>query len=168
MSFWRNYYHLVWATKNRKPLIEAAFEKRLYAYMVKKAAELGAFVYIINGTENHIHIILSIPPKTSVADLVKLIKGASSHYINHVICPTEKFTWQRGYGCLTIGEKQRPIAENYVAKQKEHHAEEKTNAWLERYTEEDEGPMDRIAKENLDNFIREEKAEYGTLGKFPF
>ena len=100
--------------------------------------------------------------------MVKLVKGASSHYINHVIRPAEKFAWQRGYGCLTIGEKQRPIAENYVSKQKEHHAEEKTNAWLERYTEEDEGPMDRISKENLDNFIHEEKAEYGTLGNFPF
>ena len=49
MSFWRLYYHLVWSTKNREPLIQPKVEPRLFAYIVRKAAELECYVYAING-----------------------------------------------------------------------------------------------------------------------
>ena len=62
MAFWRLYYHLVWATKNREPLIRPAIEERLYAYLVHKAAELGAYVYAVHGWTDHIHLIVAIPP----------------------------------------------------------------------------------------------------------
>jgi Transposase IS200 like len=45
MSFWRTYYHIVWATKNREALITPQNEPRLYGYIVNKAAELGVYVY---------------------------------------------------------------------------------------------------------------------------
>ena len=83
MSFWRNYYHLTWATKNRLPLIQTEFEKQLYSYMVKKAAELNVFVYAIDGTEDHTHVVVAVPPKHRIADVVKTLKGASAHYVNH-------------------------------------------------------------------------------------
>lgn len=168
MSFWRNYYHLTWATKNRQPLIKISFEAQLYAYMVKKVAELGAFVYEINGMEDHSHIALTIPPKQSVADIVKFVKGSSSHYVNHVIRPSEHFSWQRGYGCLTVGEKQLQIAVNYVKNQKNHHSAQSTNAWIERYAEEDEGPAAFDARADEAKFIRDERASYDILGEFPF
>ena len=41
MAFWRLYYHLVWATKNREHLIHPTIEDRLYGYIINKAAELG-------------------------------------------------------------------------------------------------------------------------------
>ena len=94
MSFWRNYYHITWATKNRLPLILPEFEARLYAYMVKKAAEAGAFVYEINGMQEHVHMVAAIPPRENVAGVVKLVKGASAHYVNHVIRPDLHFSWQ--------------------------------------------------------------------------
>lgn len=78
MSFWRNYYHLVWSTKNRLPLILPDFESQLFNYLIHKAAELDTNVLEINGIQDHIHLVLSIPPKNSVADVVKLLKGASA------------------------------------------------------------------------------------------
>ena len=169
MSFWRNYYHITWATKNRLPLILPDFEARLYAYMVKKAAEAGAFVYEINGMQEHVHLVTAIPPRESVAGVVKLVKGASAHYVNHVIRPDLHFVWQRGYGCLTVGEKQRHIAENYVRDQKQHHAEHSINGWLERYAEEDEGPADATGQTDIDEkFVRDAPGTYEALGEFPF
>jgi len=160
MTFWRNYYHLVWATKNREPLITAELEKELYAYIVSKADELGVIVYAINGCENHIHLVIAIPPKLSVAEVVRKLKGASSFFVNHVLQPNgEHFGWQRGYGCLSVGEKQRAIAIAYVEKQKKHHGEENTNSWLERANELDEGPTDfGISKKN--SGIKESQANY--------
>ncbi len=142
MPFWRTFYHLVWTTKNRAPLIGPTIEPRLYAYLIHKAAELGAYTYAVNGWNDHVHMIIAIPPSVSVAQLVKHLKGASSHDLNQEQ-PDEHFAWQRGYGVLTIGQRQRPDADAYVRRQKEHHRNHTAVAWLETCTEDDEGPADR-------------------------
>ena len=139
MAFWRLYYHLVWGTKNRQPLITPVVENHLYSYLVHKASELGVFVYQINGWLDHIHLVVAIPPKLSIADVVKNLKGASSHFINERQFLEGHFQWQRGYGVLSLGEKQRPFAEAYVINQKQHHQQQTTNTWLERMTDYDEG-----------------------------
>ena len=143
MTFWRLYYHLVWATKNREPLIQPEMEEQLYAYLVRKAAELEVYVYAVNGWYDHPHIVAAIPPKYAVADVVKHLKGASAHYVNHDMQAAAHFQWQRGYGALTLGEKQKATAIEYVQRQKQHHHQHTTNGWLERADEFDEGPADQ-------------------------
>ncbi len=150
MPFWRLYYHLVWGTKNRLPLIDNELEKQLFPYLVAKAREMESYVYAINGWEDHVHIVNSIPPKYSIAQVVKRLKGASSHDF-------EGLWWQRGYGVLSLGERQRPIAIAYVENQKIHHAQKTTISWLEREEDEDKAGGDRI---------REERGIYET--DFPF
>jgi putative transposase len=124
------------------------------------------FVYALDGTQDHIHVVAAIPPKHAVADIVKNIKGGSAYYVNHVICPGDHFAWERGYGCLTIGEKQRPIAEAYVRNQKNHHAENTVNAWLERCAEEDEGPA--TPPKDISNVVCEKLSFYGLVEESPF
>jgi len=153
------------------PLIRAEFEERLFGYMIRKAVEMGVIVYAINGTEDHVHAVVAIPPKQNVAAVVKRLKGASSHYVNHVICPDGHFAWQSGYGCLTVGEKQRNIAEKYVQEQKQHHASKSTNGWLERYADEDEGPEPeglRFTVKTEVKFVRDEPGTYEIMGELPF
>lgn len=169
MAFWRLTYHLVWATKNREHFIQPEIEKRLYAYIVRKAAELDVFVYAINGWYDHTHLVVSIPPKHAVAYVVKCLKGASSHYLNHTVGLDEHFAWQRGYGALGLGERQRPAAEAYVTEQKQHHEQQNSNAWLERHAELDEGPGDKgIAPEPVSSVVCEGEAMYDTWGEPPF
>jgi putative transposase len=135
MSFWRLYYHLVWATKNREQLIRPEAESQLYAYVVAKAAEMDVYVYAINGWYDHVHLVVSIPPKHSVADVVRRLKGASAHYLNHAVHLDYHFAWQDTYGVLSLGERQRPVAEAYVAGQKDHHENQTVNPWLEKQGE---------------------------------
>src|SRR5512139_4111235 len=111
MSFWKHCYHIVWATKGRESIILPTIEPRLYAYMAHKAGELDVFLYALGGAEDHMHIVPAIPPKHSVARVVKILKGASAHFVNTELRPPGlHFAWQRGYGSLTIGEKQRAAA----------------------------------------------------------
>lgn len=169
MPFWRAYYHLVWATKNREYLIVPKIEDRLFAYLVKKAAELDVCVYAINGWYDHMHMIVAIPPKHSIVEVVKTLKGAGSHFLNHAEPIERHFAWQRGYGVLTLGERQRPIAEAYVINQKQHHRDNTVNTWLERESELDEGPSDvGIISESISPEIHEPGARYSTLGDLPF
>ncbi len=142
MPFWRLYYHLVWATKNREPLLEPLIETRLHAYLVHKASELDVYVYAVNSCDDHVHMVVAIPPKHSVADVVKKLKGASSHDLNTGRVGQNVFAWQRGYGALSFGERQLADTVAYVERQKEHHSQQRTNAWLECAAEFDEGPAD--------------------------
>lgn len=138
MSFWKHCYHIVWSTKGREPLICPEIEPRLYAYLAFKAGELGVYLYAINGTDDHGHIVAAIPPKHSVAWVVKMLKGSSAHFVNTELRPPGlHFAWQRGYGSLTIGEKQRAAAIEYVQRQKERHRDHTTNVWLERCDDEE-------------------------------
>lgn len=169
MSFWRTFYHVVWATKNREPLITSSIEPRLYAYIIHKAAELGVFVYAINGEADHVHLIVTIPPHVSVSDLVKHLKGASAHDLNQQNLDSH-FGWQRGYGVLTLGQRQRPDAEAYVRNQKEHHRAGAAIPWLERCSEIDEGPEDRpsSAADQPVPAIREAPLAYAVLDEPAF
>jgi putative transposase len=51
MPYWKLYYHFIWGTKHRLPIIDAGFETELYRVIVAKAKELGSFVHAIGGTE---------------------------------------------------------------------------------------------------------------------
>lgn len=169
MTFWRLYYHLVWATKQREHFIRPELEERLYTYIVRKAAALDVCVYAINGWYDHIHLVVAIPPKHAVAYVVKCLKGASAHYLNQQNIVQFTFGWQRGYGALSVGERQRPIAERYVVRQKEHHRQQTTLAWLEQCTESDEGPVDRIrSSPAVSSMLRDAPAAYKTPSESPF
>ncbi len=123
----------------------------------------------MDGWLDHVHLIVAIPPRLAVAEVVKQIKGASSHYVNHVLDIGELFAWQRGYGVLTLGERQRKDAEEYVRSQKLHHWSDTGNSWLEWCMEEDDGPMDMGMRSGLiSDSVREDMETYDALGDAPF
>jgi putative transposase len=141
MALWRLYYHLVWATKNREPLIDKQREDKLYSYLTGKADSLKCIIHAVNGTEDHIHVIASIPPVLSIADFVKQIKGSSAHYLNHLGSTHERsFGWQAGYGVFSMGHKQLEQAVSYVDNQKLHHAQGTIIPSLEREMNEEDMP----------------------------
>jgi putative transposase len=132
MSLWQIYYHLVWTTKNRQPLITSNREAQLYHYIIGKADALNCKIHAIDGIEDHIHLVVTIPPTLAVAEFVKKIKGSSSHHLNHspnTSC--EKFAWQEGYGVFSLGYKQLQYAVIYVQNQKSHHSQQTTHPYLE-------------------------------------
>ncbi len=141
MSFWRLYYHLVWATKERQPFITPELEQELYGYIIGKANALGCITHAIGGIEDHIHLVESIPPKHAIKYFVQQVKGSSSHHLNYgVFSGGAKFQWQRGYGVFSLGSKQLPKAVAYVVNQKEHHQRGDLISALEHYDQEDDGP----------------------------
>ncbi|WP_416309700.1 IS200/IS605 family transposase [Spirulina sp. 06S082] len=131
MAYWRLYYHLVWATKNRYPYLTPAKEEKLYPYIINKSDSLGCIVHAIGGVEDHIHLIVSIPPKIAIAEFVKKIKGSSSRLLNNIKNDALQFSWQEGYGVFSLGSKQLDRAIAYVQNQKEHHTKNTAIAALE-------------------------------------
>jgi len=115
------YVHLVWATWDRLPLILLDVERRLYRNIESEVRKMGCVVLALNGTVDHVHLVISTTATIAIADLVKQIKGVSSHFVNEVLRPETQFKWQGGYGAFTVSRWDLPIVVGYVKKQKEHH-----------------------------------------------
>ena len=135
MPYWECYYHLIWATHQRASLILPSLEPVLYGALMDKARTLNCEVLAANGTEDHIHLVLSMPTSLSVSELVQQIKGFTSRVVNDQFGADGNFRWQVGYGVLTIGKQRISVACEYVNQQKEHHRLRTTNASLERIEE---------------------------------
>ncbi|MBD2694207.1 IS200/IS605 family transposase [Anabaena catenula] len=142
MALWRLYYHIVWATKKREPLITNDIEEKFYGYLIGKADHLGCIIHAIGGIEDHIHLVVSIPPKLSIAEFVKTLKGSSAYHYNHSLGNVkQQFGWQEGYGVFSVGGKQLQEAIDYVHNQKIHHFNGTTIALLEQETDLDKPPQ---------------------------
>ena len=135
MAYWQLYYHFIWGTKNRLPLIESALEPDLYRVIAAKAQDMGGFVHAIGGIEDHVHLAVSLPPKLAPAKFIGDVKGNSSHYVNHVVKPDFEFHWQDEYGVLSFGERNLASVVRYIHNQKGHHAGGTLIAAMERMDE---------------------------------
>ena len=166
MALSKIWIHCVWATKNRLPLIQPEIEAQLYDYIIGKATSLQCMTYAIGGIEEHIHLVVSVPPKIAIADFVGKIKGSSSHHLNHESRESNtEFGWQRGYGSFTLGKKQLEHAVNYVLKQKEHHRAGTIIPALEWDDDEEHGPEsvqppDVIPHQTSGDMVREAQMLY--------
>ncbi len=122
MPYWQLYYHLVWATKRREPLIQVDLEPELYSYLRGKALSLGAIVHAIGGVADHVYVVAPIPPRIAVAAFVGQLKEASSHWVNHISGYPLRLDWQEGYGAFSLTRRALPFLGRYVLEQCRTHA----------------------------------------------
>jgi putative transposase len=116
-------YHLVWATRGREPLISREVEERLVPYVKQKCRQLGYALHAVECVEDHVHLLLTLKPTDAVADVVKNLKGSSSHFINVESGSHQVLYWQRGYGAVTMRKRDIPFVKDYIERQKQHHGE---------------------------------------------
>ena len=133
MPYYKLYYHIVWGTKNRQGIILPDFETDLYRVMAAKVIDMNGIVHAIGGMEDHVHLAVTIPPKHALSKVIGEIKGNSSHAVNQVIKPRLNFSWQEEYGVFSFGEKSLPRIVHYIQTQKQHHAENTIQAYMESW-----------------------------------
>ncbi len=126
------YVHLVWSTWKRAPLITPELQPRVYAVIHHQASELGADVIAIGGVEDHVHVVLRFPATIALSSLVQRLKGASSHFVTHVMKSQDAFKWQGGYGAFTLTKRAVPHVRQYVLNQEAHHRDGTLYRELER------------------------------------
>ena len=89
--------------------------------MRQQLLDMQCTVRIINGMPDHVHILFLRNPKLAITDVVKQVKGNTSHWINQENLIPEKFGWQTGYGIFSVSESQLDRVYHYIRNQKEHH-----------------------------------------------
>jgi REP element-mobilizing transposase RayT len=113
-------FHCVFSTKGRRKTIAPEMQDRLWAYMGGIAREHGMKALGVGGTDDHAHLLLSLPSSLAIARAMREIKSGSSHWM-HQACAMPGFDWQEGYGAFSIGLSQVNATLAYIASQKEHH-----------------------------------------------
>jgi len=124
--------HFVWSTWERQPLITTALMPKLYASIAHHSAELGAKVIAVGGICDHVHLLVRLPPTISIAEFIGRVKGASSHFVTHLLRSPESFKWQGAYGAFTVSRRDVPAVRDCVLNQEIHHAVGTTHASLEQ------------------------------------
>ena len=114
-------FHLIFSTKKREPMISAASEKELYAYMGGILNHHKSTMLQIGGTADHLHLLFKLHPSISIAEIVRLLKSNSSKWVNECFKEDTPFAWQTGYGVFSVSESQVSGVRTYIQNQKEHH-----------------------------------------------
>lgn len=132
MPYCQLYYHFVRATNNRAPVLDAQARQILFKALKRKSKELKAIVYAVGGVDDHVHMVVSLPPTLSVSAFVGQVKGASSYRLRRTI-RTCDFRWQAEYGAFTIRRGGLRQVIRYVVNQEAHHREQDLQDDLERW-----------------------------------
>ena len=120
-SYNKIWIHAIWATKERMPIIHSNIEYKIHQFISEQLRAQGCLVRIINGMPDHIHCLFLLSPQKSIAEVIKQIKGSSSHYINQNDLTSKKFAWQTGYAAYSVSESVVEKVFQYIKTQKEHH-----------------------------------------------
>jgi REP element-mobilizing transposase RayT len=133
-SYSSNRVHVIFSTKSRAKIISDELQPKLWAYMAGIAKKQGFDAIIIGGVQDHVHVLLLLPPTMPLAKAIQFLKGSSSKWLND---DGEQFAWQEGYGAFSVSASQIDDVIRYIKNQAAHHAkrsfEEEFVGFLKRY-----------------------------------
>jgi len=122
----------VFVVQNRQSLIDKIWEDELYKYITGIVQNHGHKMLQINGMPDHVHLLIGMRPTQSLSDLMKIVKGDSSKWINKKGLQQHRFSWQSGYGAFSYSKSDVSKVIQYIKNQKLHH---KTKTFQAEYLE---------------------------------
>jgi putative transposase len=120
-AYVKMFIHVVWATKDREKLLTKEVRRLVREHLANYASDNDIRFEAVNVQSDHVHALLNLQSEQRVGDIVKLLKGESSHWINERDLISRKFSWQRGYGAFSISPSHYEIVKTYIMNQEEHH-----------------------------------------------
>ena len=121
VSYVSSYFHCVFSTKERRPLIPPSLRDRLWPFVGGIARNNEMKAIEIGGVQDHIHVLLSLPSTLSIAKALQLIKGGSSKWVHETFPEHRLFGWQVKYGAFSVSVSQLDKTIQYIKGQEEHH-----------------------------------------------
>jgi len=121
MSFVKIWIHAVWSTKNREPLIIKPIRQAIFGHIHQNALKKNIFMDTINGHIEHVHCLFRLRNDQTIKDMMQLLKGESSFWINQQKMMNLKFRWQDEYFAISVSESQVNTVRKYIQNQAVHH-----------------------------------------------
>jgi REP element-mobilizing transposase RayT len=123
-SYTQSLHHVVFGTKHRRPSLNPAGREAFLAYCCGIVRGLGAHVFRINCVEDHIHILVKLPPTITISAFVKRFKLSSGNWLREQAAFSEFDRWQEKYGAFSVSWEARNDVIEYIRNQEEHHRRE--------------------------------------------
>jgi REP-associated tyrosine transposase len=117
-TYTTNLVHCVFSTKGRGDAIPNEIRERLYAYIFAIGKNLRIEILAMGGTANHLHLLIAVPAKRSLSEVVRDLKANSSRWMSE---NGPGFSWQEGFGAFSVSPSQATVVKEYIRKQIEHH-----------------------------------------------
>jgi putative transposase len=132
MPYVRNWLHCVWGTKNRTQFLLGETKFEVIDHILANARKKGINIDLLNGYAQHLHCLLSLNHNQSLSQVMQLIKGESSFWINRNKLTKYKFEWAEEYFGISVSESHVKKVREYIRTQEQHH---KIKTWQEEYDE---------------------------------
>ncbi len=133
MSYIKVWLHFVWSTKNRKPLLTDEIRQKVFRHIRENAKEKEIFIDYINGYTDHVYCLVSLSPDHTLKQIMQLIKGESSFWINKNNLCKEKFGWQDDYFVVSVSESLVDNVREYIKNQENHHKKQSFDEEFESF-----------------------------------
>ena len=117
-TYSRNLVHVIFSTKDRRQTIAKELQPRLWAYLAGICKNHDTVALAAGGTENHVHILVHVPPKLALAKAVLVLKANSSKWMSE---QGKDFSWQEGYGAFSVSSSHLDQVIRYIQNQEAHH-----------------------------------------------
>ncbi len=121
VSYVSSYFHCIFSTKDRRPLLTPQLRDRLWPFLGGIARQNDLKALEIGGVEDHVHILLSLPAAVPVSKAMQLIKGGSSKWVHETFPEQSLFSWQEKYGAFSVSVSQLEHVRKYIQEQAAHH-----------------------------------------------
>ncbi len=112
-------FHVVFSTQGHFPSLKTDIRKELFSYLGALIKEKGGKPFIINGVDDHVHLLFLVPPDVSMSDLMRFLKANSSRWMKRRF--GKPFAWQKGFGALSVSRSIVPAVSRYISDQEIHH-----------------------------------------------
>ena len=117
-TYCTNLVHCVFSTKERVDSITDEIRDPLFAYIWGIAKNLNIEMPALGGTSNHIHMLLAVPAKCALSEVIRDLKANSSRWMSE---NGPAFSWQQGFGAFSVSPSQVGSVKRYIRNQAEHH-----------------------------------------------
>lgn len=121
MPYVKIWIHAVWTVKNRSPLMTKPIRQNIFTHIHQNALKKGIYMDIVNGHLEHVHCLFRLKSDQCLKDIMQLLKGESSYWINKENLIAEKFRWQEEYFAISVSESQVDRVRQYIRNQEDHH-----------------------------------------------
>lgn len=113
--------HFIWGIHHREKLISETIKLEVENYLINYSKKLDCYPLAIYANSDHVHLLIDILPSVSAEELIKKLKGSSSHFVNQERLTKVKFKWARGYAVFSVSESIKNKVKDYILNQEEHH-----------------------------------------------
>jgi len=114
------YIQTVFPVKYRKAQIHQDWKKDLQGMIGQLINNTGCKTYTVNGMSDHMHCFFGLKPSNSISDVMKKVKAKSSKWINERGFTSNRFEWQKGYGCFSYSRSHVDRVYQYIRNQEAH------------------------------------------------